>query len=132
MMPRAVTLTQGSALVIVDYRKAIKRSGPAGADGICTATFDPVPAGYLWRVERIVVTNTSTISQSAARFYDTDPNTPGALADSTFSGNEDIADENSPVTVDSNVSAVMVWTGCDVAAVGTVKIQYVLVQRTAG
>ena len=118
----------GAGLVVVDYRREAKRTTPADGTGVMLVTFDPVPAGLLWLVQRVTVTTTST-TQTQAGVYAGDP-TPANLVDGTNSGNLDVADQASPILVDSSVSLNVQWTGASAGAVGTVTVQYQLVQRS--
>lgn len=120
----------GSAplLTVLDYRTIAKSSAPASAAGVATVTFDPVPDGCLWLVERITVVCSSSAA-TKCMVYAGDP-ALSTFVDGTASGNFDTADEASPVLVDSNVSLTVQWTGATAGAVGTVRIQYQLVKRS--
>jgi hypothetical protein len=118
--------TDGVALLVVDYR-TVAASTPAAAGGTCSVTLDPVPAGYFWLVERITVLNTSSTA-TTAYVYEGDP-APGNFRDGTSRGNLDVADESSPILVDSTRYLTVLWTGASNGAVGTVTVQYQLVKR---
>jgi hypothetical protein len=117
----------GAALVVVDYRTVAASSAPA-AGGSCSLTLEPVDAGYLWLVQRITVLCTST-TPTTAYVYEGDP-APGNFRDGTSRGNLDVADEASPILVDSTRYLTVVWQGASAGAVGTVTVQYQLVKRS--
>lgn len=116
----------GAALLVVDYR-TVSASTPAAAGGTCSVTLEPVPAGMFWLVERITVLCTST-TPTTAYVYEGDP-APGNFRDGTSRGNLDVADESSPILVDSTRYLTVEWTGASAGAVGTVTVQYQLVKR---
>lgn len=130
MLPVAAALGQGAALRVVDYRRQRKRSDPAGADGLCTITLDPVEAGFLWLVDRMVIATTSA-TPTECYAYSGDPDL-SRIEDGSSHGNFDVADESSPVLVDSAESLTVQWTGASLGAVAYLSVQYQLVQRVTG
>ena len=123
---RADALT-GNALSVVDYRSVSQSTDPADAAGVIVATFDPVPPGLIWLVERMTVTTTSA-PPTIAMVY-AGAASSSNLVDGSSSGNLDTADEASPILIESNTSLTVVWTGAAAGAVGTCRVQYQLVQR---
>ena len=126
-LPVSVAQTSGAALQVIDYRTSALRSQPAPASGVVTLTFAQVPDGQLWRVERITVTSTSSTNTTAV-VYSGDLDTTN-IVDGTASGNLDIADQLSPIVVDSTLSLTIAWSGVSVGALCTARIQYQIVQR---
>lgn len=110
-----------SAFVDSDRYPRTVTTPAATASGTVTGTFQPVPAGRLWLVERIVVSCTSS-TPTAAAFYTDNVNAAG-LVEGTSAGNFDIADENSPLAVDGGSTLIVQWTGASVGAVGTCRVQ---------
>jgi len=117
----------GASLTVVDYRAVNKLTKPAGANGLMSTIFDPVPPGCFWLVERITVSTTSSTT-TRAMVYAGDPGA-GNFVDGTEHGNLDTADESAPILLESSLSLNVLWTGASVGAQGTVRIQYQLVQR---
>lgn len=116
----------GARLDVLDYRRQA-RTATADATGTATVTFDAVPAGQLWLVERFAVSSSSS-TQTTCQIYAGDP-APANLVDGTTSGNLDVADEASPILIDSSLSLNAQWTGASSGASCTVTVQYQLVQR---
>jgi hypothetical protein len=121
-------LPTAGGLTMTEWRRAYKRSDPA-AGGTCTVILDPVPDGETWRVERLVVTCTST-SVPLVRVY------AGAVADfnvvdATAAGNLDIADEDPPLLLTQGEQLICVWTGATDGAVGTFRAQWAVYTKAA-
>ena len=116
-----------AGLTVVDYRSPYLTSGPADAAGLMSVTFEPVPPGYLWLIQRATVSTTSTAA-TRAMMYAGAPS-PQNFVDGTNSGNLDISDENAPIMLDSSTQLLIQWTGATPGATGTARIQYQLVQR---
>jgi len=112
---------------VVDYITAPITTDPAGADGLCTARFDPPGGSDSWLVDRITVTNTST-AETTCHVYVGTTGLDG-LRDLTVVGNNDIADESQPIYVPTGVPLIVQWEGADPGAVGHVNVSYRLVQR---
>jgi hypothetical protein len=109
--------------VDVDLLSVTYNTGPADASGVVSITSDQVPPGTFWRIERIVVSNTST-DPTTFRLYKA-----GILEDGSYSGNFDVADGGSPLRVDSALHVLGQWTGCSLGAVGTITLEGMVVQR---
>lgn len=116
----------GAGLRVLDYRREAASSEPA-AGGTARVSFDGPDSSRLWLVERIAISCTSSTATSA-RVYAGDVG-PLFLVDSTESGNADIADETSPVLVESTRPLIIVWSGVQDGATATATIQYQLVER---
>lgn len=124
---RVQSAAGGVSLSVIDYRTRYLTTAPAGASGTIGVTFDPVPPGYFWLLQRFTVLCTSS-TKTRAMVYAGDPAAQNLL-DGTEVGNLDIADEQSPILLDSNTALTVQWTGASAGAVGTVRVQYQLVQR---
>lgn len=123
----AAAAAAGASLTVVDYRSQFARSAPADAAGIATVEFGPVPSGLLWLVQRMrVMTNSATASTLAVYAGPVDDSN---MVDGTIVGNQDTADEASPILVDSNLMLTLQWTGATPGAIGTARIQHQVVQR---
>lgn len=116
-----------AGLSTLDYRTHSVTSTPA-VGGLCSVTFEPVPAGKFWLIDRMVVSCTST-AQTVARVY-TDQPSPDRLENATPAGNLDVDDSNSPLLVDSTAALLVTWSGADDGATATARIQYRLMART--
>ena len=124
---RAASESGGAALAVVDYRSAAKISKPGGADGLLTVEFDPVDPGLIWLIQRITVLSSST-TQTRAMVYAGDP-TGTNFVDGTSRGNLDVADELSPILLESCNRLTVQWTEASPGAQGIVRVQYQIVQR---
>lgn len=103
---------------------------PAAALSKASVGFPVVPVGFLWLVQRISVYSASSTLTNATVFLDTiDPTT---MLDYTNNGNNDIADEASPIVIDEGHSLVCQWKGIADNATGTINIQYQLIQKVNG
>jgi hypothetical protein len=125
--PTAAAAGGGASLTVRDYVSTFQVTKPADATGVMTATFDPVPPGLFWLIERITVSTTSA-TPTTVMVYAGDPS-PYTYVDGSAAGNLDVADESSPILVNSATSLTAVWAGASVGAVGTIRIQYQLVSR---
>jgi hypothetical protein len=126
-LPVSVAAESGAALQVVDYRTHSLRSETAPGGGVVTLTFPQVADGQLWRIERITVTSTSAVPTSAVVYAgDIDATN---VVDGTGAGNLDIADELSPIVLDSTLALTIQWAGVSLGAVCTARIQYQIVQR---
>jgi hypothetical protein len=125
--PVRAQVAGGSALSVVDYRSEYLTTLPAGNDGILTIDFEPVPPGLLWLLQRTAVSTTSTTPTRALLYAGAA--VPQNFLDGTERGNLDVADNASPVLVESSTSLTVQWTGASPGAIGTIRIQYQLVSR---
>jgi hypothetical protein len=108
---------------VLDWTTQAQASTPAGADGLCTVTFGPAPAGELWLADRYTVECTSSSSSDCFVYVGLDIR-PANLRDATGSGNLDIADNNSPLLVPGTLSLFFQWRSASLGAIATASVQY--------
>jgi hypothetical protein len=130
-LPTAIAQTSGVGLQDVDY-VVDPQNVKAASGGTATVTYDQVEQGYYWRVERIVVTTTST-AQTTVSVYVGDVS-PINLRDSTplpvgFSA---VAEYPAFLTVPGGQELQIVVSGGATGDAVTATVQYRLVQRIAG
>jgi hypothetical protein len=127
-LPVAVGQSTGVALQVVDYTSAQTQATATGST--VELEFDQVESGYLWRVERVVITTTSA-GQLHAAVYAGYPS-PGNLRDATPipAGLSGIAEYPVYLTVPSGVALTVQASGAAPGDVVTVHVQYQLVIRT--
>lgn len=125
--PVARAVATGASLTVIDYRSLAQNTPPAGADGQLVTVFDAPPPGLLWLIGRMTIFTTSATGTTCG-IYAGSP-TPTNLVDGSNSGNLDVADESSPILLDSGAQLTVVWDGASAGAVGTCRIQYQLVRR---
>jgi len=118
-----------SSWALADYAQA---AAAADVDaGTITVTFEQVPDGELWLVDRIVVSCTSTTA-TRALVYDGDPSDPRRIWDGTQSGNFDAADNASPIQLPAGSQLVVVWSDePDPGSRGTAFAQWAIMRRPA-
>lgn len=126
-----------ASLTVVDYISTVFR-GKAAADGTAQlAAPAPVPAGYLWRVERIgleaaPLPPASALPPACAVRVASDATEPagtlGELADYSPTVPA-IADEAQPITVPANAVLVFSFSGLVANSAVTARVQYALVRR---
>lgn len=128
-LPRPVALTSGAGLQVLDYRsESVTTAACVGAPWLLVAEFPPVDPGTFWLLERITVTTTAT-GPTRAMVY-AGGISPINFLDGTERGNFDVADNASPILVDSNTALTIQWSGVELGAVATARIQYQIVART--
>jgi len=93
----------------------------ADANGRAVASTGPAKYGESWDVS-LITTNTTSVAESQLRVY------RGVESDSaqvlgTYSGNNDTASGGANIKVPSQDKLVFVWTGCDVGAICTARIE---------
>lgn len=130
-LPRAVAQERGLALQVADY-PVIDLQTKAAASGTARIDCDQVEQGFLWRVERIVVTTTSA-TQVTVTAYAGDT-TPIKLRDSTplpvgFSA---VGEYPAFLTILPGTNLIVLVTGGAAGDTVTASVQYQLVQRAAG
>jgi hypothetical protein len=121
-LPRAVALTDGTPLTIVDYLP-IQAKVTADATGQAVVTLEQVDGGYLWLVDALSVRTNSTLDSRALLWAGP------RLMDGSDSGNFDFSDRNSPILVVSGEALQIVWTGATPGAICNVDGQYRLVRK---
>lgn len=97
----------------------------ASNTGIVQLASNPQPGtGFL--IERISV-NSNSATPTTARVYVGSPE-PQNEMDLTLAGNEDVADEASPIYVPAGATFTIVWTGGSAGANYTARVQYAVIQ----
>lgn len=102
--------------------------GPADAAGGFSFDFGPPKPGYVWAIERIAVVNDGILTPEVF-FYDLSQGTPAGSEspqdeiEYTDAGNNDIADENSPVLIHAGSVLRAVFTGATVGSTCAVRLQ---------
>jgi hypothetical protein len=129
-LPVAVGVSRGVDLQVVDYAAANLQAKAVGNS--VTLEFEQPEQGYLWRVERLVVTATSAASLNCAIYAGYA--SPGALRDWTQipAGWSGIAEYPAYLTIPAGVGLVLVCSGTTAGDVITGHVQYQLVLRAAG
>jgi len=117
-----------SGLVIIDYRSAALTSEPAGADGLVSVWFEPVPSGLIWLLGRLSVSTDATLPTRCMVYAGTP--SPSTFLDGTDGGNLDTADNATACLVESNSVLSVQWSGVDVGCRGTARVQYQVVSRS--
>lgn len=132
------------SLAIVDYPNDVEQqSTAADSNGNASIVLDPVPQGFIWRIERMttfVSDNEGNLLQtpSGALFgvYKVDGGATTAMPvkfrDGSQSPGLDVADESSPITVQQGLSVLFAWTGLTPETYGNVTMQYQLIRRLVG
>ena len=123
----------GQAWQLTDYKPALTQQATADSTGRAVVTFDPVPPGYMYAVQRAVVTSTSGATPTVL-FYD-DGVGNGVPVTGSRTGTFDEADypAGPGLLVDQSRQLVAVFTGCDAGARCTVRLQVgVLSEITVG
>lgn len=128
LLPRAIARQQGITLQVVDYN-VLEEQSVADSTGATSVAYDPVEPGYLWRVERIVVSTTGS-KQLAVDVYGGDA-TPINLRDGTplFPGFIAVGEYDPPLTVLSGRQLTVTTSGGTVGDQVTVSTQYQLVSK---
>jgi hypothetical protein len=116
--------TSYQAQLVVD-----RQSVPvAGAPGETTLTLPNAPGtGQGFLVERICVTCSSTTA-TTARVYVGSASPQNEMDVTLSSGNEAVADENSPIYVPAGATLTVVWSDADAGSVCTMRVQYAVIQ----
>lgn len=103
-------------------RRTIYSGAPDGT-GTAQALLGPVPAGQQWRLERIIVSSTSS-SSTKARVY-ADSTDPGHYLDpGTSTGNLDVAEYQYPPILLTGETLIVQWTGMSAGARGVAVVQW--------
>ena len=122
--------SSGSATqwALLEFRQKRASSTPA-ADGTCQLDFGQVEPDELWLVQRVVVSNTSS-TPTICYLYETEVS-DGRVLDGTRVGNFNVADNNSPIQVQGGETLVVRWLGASAGAVGTARVQLMVLKREA-
>lgn len=121
----------GSGWAVVDYKPGLTlRSDPAAAgSGTMSVTFPQVDPGFLWSIQRAVVTSTSGAA-TRLRLYDSMVD-PAFLLSGTDTGEYDEAEYPNGLLLDQGRQLVGVWTGASDGARGTVRLQVAVLGRVS-
>lgn len=122
-LPRAVALSQGTSLTVVDYLP-LHADATADSTGTAVAAWDAVQLAYMWLVTGITVRSNSAADTRS--YVWAGPR----LMDGSDSGNFDISDRSSPILVAAGEQFQVVWTGATPGAVCTIDAQYELVVKS--
>lgn len=119
----------GQGWQLTDYKPGLTLTGKADASGTATLTADPVPPGYMWAVQRAIVSSTTTTGNPKVRLYDSSVGN-GNLLSGSDSGRYDEADypAGPGMLVDQSRQLVAVWTGCQPGDVCTLRLQIGVLQ----
>lgn len=123
--------TQAPALSkwsVWDYGLRIWTSAAAAANGVALIELGQVPDNELWLIDRIVISCTSS-ADSAFGLY-RDAIALGNRLDWTDLGNDNIADESAPITVQPATVLLAQWTDADPASVGSITLQWTILRPT--
>lgn len=131
-LPRAVQLTQGVALQVVDYQTR-PLTGKLDATGSLVLAYDGIDPDQLWRVERIVVQHSSAKQLTITAYGTTDPRTPQPIDVRDWtplpSGFIGVAEYPQPMTVLGGSFLAIKATGGNPGDTVTVNAQWALVAR---
>lgn len=130
-LPQQSDYISGAQIVLVDYPPTLDLTVTAGANGTATAEFDPVDSMFLWRVERLTTYLSVPRQPAGAKFlvYEGPSLQSGRIRDGTASPGLDVADENSPITLQPSSQLIVQWTGLTPNTQATVSVQYQLWRR---
>jgi hypothetical protein len=129
-------------LVLVDYPVRVE-SAPFSAAGSAAVIFDPVPAGYVWRVDALAVGVPLGVQNNPVLVYDRPPSAGVIPVQGTTLSNyldwvtntnyaADFDDQGSPLTIPPGGQLVVVFGGGLVGQQAVVRAQYGLYQGVAG
>lgn len=118
----------GRRWVLHDYRHRVISTPPA-ADGVTELEFEQVPQDELWLVDRVIVQSTSSAATVAHLYLDAIDDRH--VLDGTRVGNFDVADNNSPIQLLGSSVLRVRWQGADDGAVGTCRIQLVVLRQVS-
>ncbi len=118
----------GRRWVLHDYRHRVKSTDPAAA-GVAELEYEQVPQDELWLVDRVVVQSTSSAATVAHLYLDTIDDRH--VIDGTRVGNFDVADMASPIQLLGSTVLRVRWLGADDGAVGTCRIQLVVLRQVS-
>lgn len=127
VLPYSLGLERGVEFRVVDFKSLFAKSGPA-LNGTMQAIFDPVPSGYWWEIEREVSQTTST-NITPVSIYVGDPGIAGTYRDGSATGQKSVADNRSPIRLSSYDVLSAIWTNANPGDIGTLWIQYKLLER---
>jgi hypothetical protein len=118
----------GQGWQLTDYKPGLVLTAKAGADGSATVSAPTVEPGYMWAIQRAVSSSTSG-KVPRLRLYDGSASA-GNLLSGSNAGLYDEADypAGPGMLVDQGRQLTAVWTGCDVGASCTLRLQVGVLQ----
>lgn len=130
-LPQQADYVDGATLVLVDFPAPLEGTAKADATGTATVEFDPIDSPFLWRVERMTtyLSDQNPPAGAVCQVYEGPTILPTKLRDGSSSPSLDIADENSPITLQPTSQLVVQWTGLRPNTVASVSAQYQLWRR---
>lgn len=130
-LPQQADYVDGATIVLVDYPAPLEGSAVADANGTATVEFDPIDAPFLWRVERMTtyLSDQAPPAGAICQVYEGPSIQPTKVRDGSSSPSFDIADENSPITLQPTSQLIVQWTGLRVGTTASVSAQYQLWRR---
>lgn len=141
-VPEQISISQGSALLLVDYPDDFENTAKVGIDGTASILTDAVPLGYYWRAERYTTVVSSspggapvtTPAAAALAVYKTSDGAarPIKYRDGTAAPGLDVADNQQPITIPGGMSLLFQWTGLTAGTYASVSMQYALLRRVDG
>lgn len=130
-LPQQADYTDGATVVLVDYPPALEGTATADANGTATVEFDPIDSPFLWRVERYTtsLSDQNPPAGAVCKVYEGPSLLPTRLRDGSSSPSLDIADNNSPVTLQPTSQLIVQWTGLAAGTKASCSVQYQLWRR---
>lgn len=130
-LPVSADYATGAAVVLVDYPPALEGTATADATGTATLEWDPVDVPFLWRIERMTtyLSDQSPPVGSDCLVYEGPTLRPIRIRDGSGSPALDIADEQSPITLQPSSQLVIQWTGLTPGTTASASVQYQLWRR---
>ena len=110
--------------------RAVAKTALVDAAGLATVTFDSVPDGHRWQVDRIVVSTTSGTLTSFWLYLDTVD--PRNLVDGTNAGDFDVNDADAPIEVPAGSVLLGQWRAGVPGASATCRVHYALEKQGDG
>lgn len=129
-LPRALPLTEGTGLQVVDFLTYEATSDVADADGTVLLELPSPDPGFLWRVERIVSQCASDEDHVPIWSLFATDRRPETLRDFVVYTYTISRDYPAALTVESGAPLICQWSGAYPAfSFATMHVQYQLVQR---
>lgn len=104
------------------YREPITVAATATAAGVATATLPPVPFGFRWLIDYLVITSDSAVT-SACSVYDSTISNAQLLDGTANLGNSGVAAYLPARALGSSRQLIVQWTGAP-GAKCTVRLEY--------
>jgi hypothetical protein len=131
ILPTSADYQDGASVLLVDYPPALEGTATADGNGTATVEFDPVDSPFLWRIERMTtyLSDQNPPAGAACLVYEGPSLKPLRIRDGSLSAAFDIADESSPITLQSTSQLVIQWTGLTPGTKAYASVQYQLWRR---